>query len=267
MRVLQINDETTMLSSAVPIPIIGVLPVNAFLIRGAQPTLVDTGITPEHDEFIDALKELVDLKDLRWIALTHADRDHTGSISTLLAEAPNATVVTGFGTVGLMSVGADPIPPERALVVRDGSTVDLGDRTLSVHTPPLFDNPATLAFHDSRQDVLFSSDCFGAPFPTMEEALVEDVASIPDDVLEFAQLAWGSADSPWAHQVEPATFAARVTKFVEGKPGTVLSTHLPPIRGGLDRCVENLKRLPASEPLPMPDQADLEAFMAGMHQG
>ena len=46
MRALSINAETTMFTSAVPIPIIGVLPVNAYLIRGEQPTLIDAGITP-----------------------------------------------------------------------------------------------------------------------------------------------------------------------------------------------------------------------------
>ena len=79
MRALSINTETTMFTSAVPIPIIGVLPVNAYLIRGEQPTLIDAGITPEQDEFVAAVKEPVDLGDLQWIVITHADRDHTGA--------------------------------------------------------------------------------------------------------------------------------------------------------------------------------------------
>ena len=47
MRALPINAETTMFTSVVPIPTVGNLPVNSFLIRGEEPTLVDTGITPE----------------------------------------------------------------------------------------------------------------------------------------------------------------------------------------------------------------------------
>ena len=46
MRTLDINDETTMFSSAVPIPTIGVLPVNAYLINGAEPTLSTPGSRP-----------------------------------------------------------------------------------------------------------------------------------------------------------------------------------------------------------------------------
>ena len=255
-----------MFTSAVPIPIIGVLPVNAYLIRGEQPTLIDAGITPEQGEFMAALKELIDPRDLQWIVITHADRDHTGSLMQLLADAPNARVVTSFITVGIMSVGNEPIPPERAFLVRDGSTVDIGDRTLTATRPPLFDNPGTLAFFDPKQSILFSADCFGAPFATPEAALAEDVAEISDDELTPAHLLWGSVDSPWSHFVEEARFADNLAKFVKSDPQTVLSTHLPPIRGDLDRHLKTLMTLPSSAPYVTPDQAALEAFMAEMAQ-
>ena len=56
MRALQINAETTMFTSVVPIPTVGNLPVNSFLIRGEEPTLIDTGITPEVPDFDVALE-------------------------------------------------------------------------------------------------------------------------------------------------------------------------------------------------------------------
>lgn len=264
MRALQINPETSMFTSAVPIPTIGVLPVNAYLIRGENPTLIDTGITPERDEFVAALKELIDPADIQWIVVTHADRDHTGALMQLLDAAPNARVVTSFITVGIMSVGAEPIPPERALLIRDGSTVDIGDRTLSAMRPPLFDNPGTLGIFDPKQSVLFSADCFGATFATPEGALAEDVASTSDDDLKSGQLLWGSVDSPWSHFVDDARFADNLARFVQQRPDTVLSTHLPPILGNLDRHVETLKTLPSSTPYVPADQAAFEAFMAQM---
>jgi flavorubredoxin len=179
MRSLAINAETTMFTSVVPIPTVGNLAVNSYLIRGEEPTLVDTGITPEVPEFDVALRELIDPNDIRWIVVTHADRDHVGALARLLTEAPNATVVTSLVTFGIMSVGSEPIPPERAFLVHDGSTRDIGDRTLRAVRPPMFDNPGTLAFFDPKQDILFSADCFGAPFTTPEAALAEDVAAIP----------------------------------------------------------------------------------------
>ena len=266
MRTLAINDETTMFSSAVPIPTIGVLPVNAFLIRGEQPTLVDAGITPEQDDFEAALRALIDPADLRWIVLTHADRDHTGLLMRLLDAAPDARVVTSFVSLGIMSVGSEPIPPERAYLVRDGSTVDIGDRTLRAIRPPLFDNPGTVGFFDPKQNLLFSADCFGAPFASPEGALADDVDDVSADDVAAGQLLWGSVDSPWAHFVDDARFAANVAGFVKDRPDTVLSTHLPPIRGDVDRHVKVLSGLPSSTPVATADQADLEKFLAEMAQ-
>ncbi len=182
----------------------------------------------------------------------------------LLTEAPNATVVTSLLTFGLMSVGSEPIPPERAFMVHDGSTRDIGDRTLRAVRPPLFDNPGTLAFFDPKQNILFSADCFGAPFSTPEAALADDVAAIPDDELAPAQLLWGSVDSPWAHFVEESRFAANIERFLQDRPDKVLGTHLPPIHGDLDRHVRTLSKLPSSTPYITADQAALEAFMATM---
>jgi hypothetical protein len=266
MRALQINDETTMFSSAVPIPMIGVLPVNAYLIKGEQPTLVDTNIATERDHFLAALQEQIDPADLRWLVITHADHDHVGAIAQLLAGAPHARVVTTFATVGIMSISDTPIPPERALVVRDGSTVDIGDRTLTLRRPPLFDNPGTVAVFDPKQQIMFSADSFGGPLGSIEDALVEDVGTLDADDVRNAQLVWGNFDSPWVHEVESGRFAESIGEFLADEPATVLSTHLPPIRSGLERYVETLTMLPASNPAPLPDQADLEAFMESLVQ-
>ncbi len=262
MRVRPINSETTMLTSVVPIPMLGALPVSAYLILGDQPTLIDTGMTPEEDDFVAELKKLIDLRALQWIVITHADRDHTAALDRLLAEAPKARVVTSFITVGMMSIGPAPIPPERAFLVCDGSTVDIGDRMLTAMRPPLFDNPGTLAFFDPKQSILFSSDCFGAPFTRPEDALADDVGSISEDELARAQVLWGNVDSPWTHDVEQARLAESLARFVEQRPATVLSSHLPPIRENLDRHVQRLATLPSSKPFAAPDQAALEAFMA-----
>jgi flavorubredoxin len=166
--------------------------VNSYLIRGEEPTVIDTGITPEVPEFDVALRGLIAVR------------------------------------------------------------------------PPTFDNPGTLAFFDPKQNTLFSADCFGAPFTTAEAALVEDVAAVHEEELTPAQLLWGSVDSPWAHFVEEARLADNLNRFLRDKPDTVLSTHLPPIHGDLDRHVKTLAKLPSSTPHVTADRAALEAFMATM---
>jgi glyoxylase-like metal-dependent hydrolase (beta-lactamase superfamily II) len=262
MRTLQITPNVTALTSTIEIPMLGVLPINSFLIKGDEPILVDTGITPERDEFLAALEELIDPADLRWIWLTHSDRDHTGSISDLLERAPNARVATTFVTLGLMGVGNQPIPPQRAYVVRDGTHVPTGSGELIALRPPLFDNPGTAGFFDPSSRVLFSSDFFGGLMPSHEHALSDDVASVGMDDVVAGQLLWGSVDAPWVHSMDEAKLGDALDAFRRFDADVVLSTHLPPIRGTVDQHLKTISTLPSSPPTQAPDQNMLEAAMA-----
>jgi flavorubredoxin len=257
--------NVTGLSSVVEVPTLGHLAVNAFLLTDGEPMLVDTGFTPERETFLAELGDLIDIGDLRWIWLTHADRDHTGAISDLLDAAPAVRVITTFYTVGLMSCGNQPLPPERCYLVRDGSDVTVGGRRFKAVRPPLFDNPGTAGFLDVGTGVLFSSDFLGAALPSADAAAAEDVADVKPDALESGQLIWGSVDSPWVHAVDPAKLDQALSTIGALQPSSVLSTHLPPVRGGLEEHLSRLSTLPGTTPAVLPDQAAIEAAMAAMH--
>ena len=101
--------DTHVIPTYWPVPNVGVIPMNAFVIRAAEPVLVDTGTAALTDEFVDALASIVRPADLRWIWLTHEDRDHTGSLLRLLELAPQAKVVTTFMAIGRM-LPERPVP-------------------------------------------------------------------------------------------------------------------------------------------------------------
>ena len=68
------------------------------------------------------------------------------------------------------------VKPERLIsVVLNGQSLDVGDRTLSAFRPPLFDSPTTTGFIDSKSGSMFTSDCFGAPMPSLDLAVGGDV--------------------------------------------------------------------------------------------
>ena len=149
MRSYQIADETVVLADSTEVPGLGHLPVNAFLLRGAEPLLVDTGLPTSRTEFLDHLWSLCDPKDLRWVWLTHPDRDHTGSLLQILEAAPQARLITTFLGLGILSL-EHVIPPERAFLLNPGQSLDIGDRVLRAFRPPLYDNPATAGLIDQR---------------------------------------------------------------------------------------------------------------------
>jgi glyoxylase-like metal-dependent hydrolase (beta-lactamase superfamily II) len=265
MHTRTVAPDVTALSSIVEVPTLGHLAVNAFVLTGGEPMLVDTGFTPDREAFVAELGNLIDLGDLRWILLTHADRDHTGSISELMQEAPNATVITTFYTLGIMGCGNQPIPPERTYLVRDGNEVNIGGRRLRAFRPPLFDNPGTVGVVDASTGVMFCSDFLGAALPSADDGLAEDVADVKPDELSHGQLVWGSVDSPWVHVASPERLQKSLTAIESLSPSVVLSTHLPPVRAGLEDHLHRLATLPAMSPADLPDQATMEAAAAVLH--
>lgn len=85
--------EVFVLPSRLPVAGAGVLPVHSYLIRADEPVLIDAGLPIDAGQFDQAVWNLVDPKDLKWVVVTHDDRDHVGSLREILAAAPNATLI------------------------------------------------------------------------------------------------------------------------------------------------------------------------------
>jgi flavorubredoxin len=255
--------DIDVLTSSFPIPGLGSVPINAFVLHGDQPVLVDTGAVVERDEFLDVLRTVIDVADLRWIWLTHTDADHIGALHALLDENTDLKVVTTFLGVGAMSL-ADPLPLDRVHLVNPGQRLEAGGRTLTALRPPTFDNPCTTGFHDGRSGALFSADSFGA--------LLADVPQRAEDLteaeLQEGQALWATLDSPWLHSVDADAFASQLDGIHRLGPSMILSSHLPAASAGLtERLLATLAAVPAAPPFAGPDQAALEVLLAGMTSG
>jgi flavorubredoxin len=252
--------DIEILTSNFPIPGYGLVPINAFVIKGSEPILVETGSAIESAEFMDALRRVIDPADLRWIWLSHTDFDHIGSVHQLLRENPRLRVVTTFLGVGIMGLTA-PLPLDRVYFVNPGEKVTLGNRTLTAVKPPVFDNPCTTGFYDNTSGVFFSSDCFGALLQTVPQS----AADIPEQDLRDGQILWATIDSPWLHKVDKNAFASELETIRQISPTIVLSNHLPPAPGRLmERFLGSLAAAPGAHPFVGPNQAAFEQMLKQM---
>jgi Metallo-beta-lactamase superfamily len=260
MHTYRAHPHVSVLNDYLEVPGLGFLPVNAFVIHAAQPVVVDTGLGLADRDFVASLAVVIDPADVRWIWLTHPDRDHTGGLFTLLEAAPQARVITTFIGAGIMST-EHPLPMNRIYLLNPGQSLDAGDRRLTGFRPPLFDNPATVGVLDTSTGVCLSSDCFGAPLPTADLAAAHDAAAANPGELRAAQLLWATVDSPWVHTVDLAKFAASFGPLRDFGPSAVLSTHLPPVTGDGATLFATLLDAPKASPFTGPDQIALEAML------
>src|ERR1700674_1794248 len=218
--------DIEVITSSFPIPGFGFVPINAFVIKGSEPILVDTHAVVENADFMPTLRSVIDPADLRWIWLTHTDFDHIGSLHQLLAENPRLRVITTFLGVGIMSLSA-PLPMDRVNFVNPGEKFTVGDRTLTGVRPPAFDNPSTTGFYDDKSGAFFSSDCFGALLANPPQ----NAADLSEKDLREGQLFWATVDSPWPHKVDEGAFAKELKAIQSMQPKMVLSSHLPAASG------------------------------------
>jgi Metallo-beta-lactamase superfamily len=248
----RVGPDTDMISAYTPLPGLGLLPVNAYVIHAGEPVLVDTGMTALREAFMAALRELIDPQALRWIWITHADADHIGNLRAVLDEAPFARIVTNY--LGVGKLGLQLFPPELTFMLNPGQTLDVGDRRLRAQRPPVYDAPETMAAFDERTGHLFSSDCFGA---VMQEP-AEMAAAIARDALHGGLSLWSRVDAPWLAQIGREQFDAAARPLRELRPRLILGSHLPPAANLDERLYAGITAALDAPPFIGPDQAALQ---------
>ena len=218
----------TLLPSFMPVPGMGVLAVNSFVLPGPEPLLIDSGLAVLSGDWLAALKQVIDPAALRWVWVSHADADHVGNLALLLKLAPRATVLTNFLGMGkLAMLGFDPA---RMQIIAPDQPILIGGRRLIPVRPPYYDAPETLGLYDAEASVLFTVDCFGAVLPEP----VERAEDIGMQNLSGGMIQWSAIDAPWLGQVDKAVMESTLDAFARLSPAAIFSSHLPPFGGGLD---------------------------------
>ncbi|MEO0116403.1 MAG: FprA family A-type flavoprotein [candidate division WOR-3 bacterium] len=139
---------------------------NAYLIRDKKIALIDTVDPRKREELIGNLKEL-GIKKIDYLIAHHAEQDHSGVIPDILALYPEAKVV---GSEKCQEMLSDllSVPKDRFLVVKDGDTLSLGEKTLEFLSTPWVHWPETIVSYLREDKILFSCDLFGSHLATSD---------------------------------------------------------------------------------------------------
>ena len=134
---------------------------NSYLIPGEQIAVMDTVDARFGDTWLRNLRAALGDKTPAYLVVQHMEPDHSANIAAFAAAYPDAVIVATAQAFVMMGkyFGADYAA--RRLVVKDGDTLSLGDRTLTFITAPMVHWPEVMMTYDSGDRVLFSADGFG----------------------------------------------------------------------------------------------------------
>jgi flavorubredoxin len=145
---------------------------NSYLIRGSEKTvLIDSVDPPMCGELTGNLKEL-NVEKIDYIISHHAEQDHSGSLPELIKKYPGSKIMTNQKCKSML-MDLLPVPDERFMVVKDGDTISLGDKTLQFIFTPWVHWPETMSTYLKEGKILFSCDFFGSHYAS-DDLFVKD---------------------------------------------------------------------------------------------
>jgi flavorubredoxin len=135
---------------------------NSYFINAEKKAIIEVAKEKFSDIYLAKLRAVTDPAEIQYIIIDHTEPDHSGSLRMLLSLAPSATVVgSGSAIRYLEDIVNEPF---KSLVVKDGDTLDLGNKTLKFISAPNLHWPDTIYTFLVEDKVLFTCDSFGAHY-------------------------------------------------------------------------------------------------------
>ncbi len=154
---------------------------NSYFINAEKKTIVETAKEKFWPVYEAKIRKVVNPEEIEYIILDHTEPDHSGCLSNLLNIAPNATVV---GTGNAIRYLKDLMSKDfEHMVVKDGFSLDLGNKTLKFIGAPNLHWPDTMYTYLEEDKILFSCDSFGAHF--CHEDIFDDLVGNYDDAFTY----------------------------------------------------------------------------------
>jgi flavorubredoxin len=139
---------------------------NSYFINSEKKAVIDIAKEKFSETYLTKLRSVTDPAEIQFIILNHTEPDHSGSLRILLELAPSATVVGSGNAIRYLEDIVNV--PFKSLVVKDGDTLDLGNKTLRFISAPNLHWPDSIYTLLVEDKVLFTCDSFGAHYCSPE---------------------------------------------------------------------------------------------------
>ena len=134
---------------------------NSYVILDEKTAVMDTVDANFGQAWLNNLKEVMGDRTPDYLIIHHMEPDHSANIANFMELYPDTTVVSSAKAFAMMKQFFGTDFADHQMVIKEGSTLELGEHTLHFVAAPMVHWPEVMVSYDSKDKVLFSADGFG----------------------------------------------------------------------------------------------------------
>ena len=136
---------------------------NSYVMKaGDKGVLFETAKEKFFDQYLENLKEIIDVGRIDYLVVSHTVPDHAGSVERLLDYSPQMKILATGCAIGFLKeiVNRDFV----AIPVKDNQTMEIGGKTLRFMVVPNLHWPDTMYTFIEEEQILVTCDSFGSHY-------------------------------------------------------------------------------------------------------
>ena len=134
---------------------------NSYAIIDEKIAIMDTVDARFTHEWLDNIASTLGKRHPDYLIVQHMEPDHSANIYNFMKAYPSAKIVSSDKAFRMMRNFFGTDFADRRIVVGEGDTLSLGERTLAFVAAPMVHWPEVIVTYDTKDKVLFSADGFG----------------------------------------------------------------------------------------------------------
>lgn len=134
---------------------------NSYVIVDDKIAVMDTVDQNFGEEWMANVEKACDGRTPDYLVVQHMEPDHSSIIADFMKAYPDAKIVSSVQAFKMMKAYFGTDFSDRQIVVKEGSTLELGSHVLNFVGAPMVHWPEVIMTYDSTDKILFSADAFG----------------------------------------------------------------------------------------------------------
>ncbi len=193
---------------------------NSYILKGNEKTvLFESSKLKCLPDYLDKVESIVSITDIDYLVVNHTEPDHAGAIEKLLEINPRIKIVGTATAIGFLKEICNR--DFTAIVVNDGDTLSIGDKTLKFITAPNLHWPDTMFTYIPEEKMLVTCDCFGSHYS--HDGVTNDTIPNQEDYLRALKYYFDMIIGPFK------SFALAAIKKIDGLEIDLIATGHGPV--------------------------------------